>query len=272
LKQLLNGDAENLLILSSEILFGEGEALNINQIECQQRIEAMLDSLVAKGMPPGLIILDNLSSLGGGIDENDNSELDKQLQWLIRLRHKGFAVIVVHHAGKSGDQRGASRREDILDTSIQLAAPDEDEFATSDDAGATFDLIFTKTRGRAPTTTKIRLSLRPNEKGKLEWQFHNAVSMKPHHRTLKRIALGVPRPDGGVRAYETQAELSENYFAKGTVSKHITRLAAELLVVAESRRLCITRRGAAMVQKIFGTKMPPNADYLIDDLDESELP
>ena len=37
-------------------------------------------------------------------------------QWLLRLRRRGVSVLVVHHAGKNGDQRGISKREDLLDT------------------------------------------------------------------------------------------------------------------------------------------------------------
>lgn len=76
------------------------------------RIDAMLDDVDAE-----MIIFDNLSSLRSGVDENDNSALDAFLQWLLALRHKGYAILLIHHAGKGGDQRGASRLEDFLDTS-----------------------------------------------------------------------------------------------------------------------------------------------------------
>ena len=39
----------------------------------------------------------------------------------------------VHHAGKSGDQRGTSRREDLLDYSIRLA-----EVGSLEDGGRTY--------------------------------------------------------------------------------------------------------------------------------------
>jgi len=34
--------------------------------------------------------------------------------WLLVLRRRGISVMVIHHAGKSGLQRGTSRREDVL--------------------------------------------------------------------------------------------------------------------------------------------------------------
>jgi hypothetical protein len=52
-------------------------------------------------------------------------------------------VLIVHHAGKSGAQRGTSRREDILDTSISLRRPAD--YAPTE--GARFEVHFEKARG-----------------------------------------------------------------------------------------------------------------------------
>ena len=61
-----------------------------------------------------LLILDNLASLAPGIDENSKKDWDPISQWLLSLRRLGKAVIFVHHAGKSGSQRGTISREDIF--------------------------------------------------------------------------------------------------------------------------------------------------------------
>ena len=39
------------------------------------------------------------------------------------MRRRGVSVLIVHHAGKGGERRGTSRREDVLDTSISLRRP-----------------------------------------------------------------------------------------------------------------------------------------------------
>jgi hypothetical protein len=52
-------------------------------------------------------------------------------------------VLIVHHAGKGGEQRGTSRREDVLDTSISLRRP-SDYLPTE---GARFEVHFEKARG-----------------------------------------------------------------------------------------------------------------------------
>ena len=44
-------------------------------------------------------------------------------EWLLRLRRRGVSVLIVHHAGKGGEQRGKSRRED-RSTSTRTGAPD----------------------------------------------------------------------------------------------------------------------------------------------------
>ena len=70
-----------------------------------------------------VLILDNLSSLCTGNDENDNTLGALFNTWLISLRAMGISVILIHHAGKSGLQRGASVREDPLNNIIVLKKP-----------------------------------------------------------------------------------------------------------------------------------------------------
>lgn len=70
-----------------------------------------------------LLVLDNLSSLTAVIRDNDAESWNPIQEWLLRLRRRGVSVLIVHHAGKGGEQRGTSRREDVLDTSISLRRP-----------------------------------------------------------------------------------------------------------------------------------------------------
>ena len=90
-----------------------------------------------------ILILDNLASLTPGIDENVKKEWDGINQWLLSLRFMGLAGILVHHTGKSGDQRGTSGHEDNIDTSIKLSNPSG--YSPAD--GAKFKVEFTKARG-----------------------------------------------------------------------------------------------------------------------------
>ena len=63
--------------------------------------------------------------------------------WLLDLRRRGLSVLIVHHAGKNGDQRGTSAKEDIMDTVINLRRPKD--YQTEE--GARFEVHLTKARG-----------------------------------------------------------------------------------------------------------------------------
>jgi KaiC/GvpD/RAD55 family RecA-like ATPase len=90
-----------------------------------------------------LVIIDNLSTLWRGA-ENEAESWDAMQEWIFRLRHRGHSVLLVHHAGKNGSQRGTSRKEDSLDVVVRLGK------AASDDAttGAAFNIEFEKTRAQ----------------------------------------------------------------------------------------------------------------------------
>lgn len=70
-----------------------------------------------------VILLDNLSTLAAGMRENEADDWGAFQGWLMRMRRAGKLVILIHHAGKGGNQRGTSRREDALDTVIALRRP-----------------------------------------------------------------------------------------------------------------------------------------------------
>lgn len=71
-----------------------------------------------------LLVLDNLSCLTGG-KENEGEDWMPVAEWALRLRRRGISVLFIHHAGKGGDQRGTSRREDLLDCVIAMRSPSE---------------------------------------------------------------------------------------------------------------------------------------------------
>ncbi len=90
-----------------------------------------------------LLVLDNIATLCRTGKENESQSWQTMQAWLLELRRRGIAVLVVHHAGKSGDQRGTSAREDIMDTVISLRRPSQYTMAD----GARFQVHLTKARG-----------------------------------------------------------------------------------------------------------------------------
>lgn len=90
-----------------------------------------------------LIVVDSISTICRGGKENEAESWDAIQAWALRQRRKGRTVLFVHHAGKKGDQRGTSKREDVLDTVIKLVRPAD--YRAED--GARFIVEFTKNRG-----------------------------------------------------------------------------------------------------------------------------
>src|SRR5436190_2429312 len=91
-----------------------------------------------------LLIVDNLSTLCTSGSESASDAWVPMQNWLLKLRRQGIAVLLVHHAGVNGRQRGTSRREDALDTVIALRRPEDH----SPEEGARFEIHFEKLRNR----------------------------------------------------------------------------------------------------------------------------
>jgi putative DNA primase/helicase len=109
--------------------------INLSSEEGQRALEILLNGV-------DLLIVDNLSTLMASGSEAASGAWLPMQNWLLRLRRKGVAVLLIHHAGLNGKQRGTSRREDALDTVISLRRPDD----YSPDEGARFEVHIEKAR------------------------------------------------------------------------------------------------------------------------------
>jgi hypothetical protein len=67
-----------------------------------------------------LQVLDNLSTLCPGGDEEESEDWAAIQEWILYLRRKKIATAVVHHAGKSGTQLGTSKKEHQLSSNLRL--------------------------------------------------------------------------------------------------------------------------------------------------------
>ncbi len=88
------------------------------------------------------IVIDNISTLARTGKENEAEGWLPIQGWVLNLRSRGKSVLFVHHAGKGGQQRGTSRREDVLDLVMELKQPDD----YCADQGARFEIHFVKAR------------------------------------------------------------------------------------------------------------------------------
>lgn len=137
---------------------------------------------LADGM--ALVVFDNLSSLCR-YKENEADSWQPIQDMLLSLRRRGIASLLVHHAGKAGQQRGTSRREDILDTVIALRRPDEYE-ATE---GAKFHWYFEKARGfMGEDAAPFEVTLVHGEQG-ISWQVTPLVKTQKA-RALEMFTTG----------------------------------------------------------------------------------
>jgi putative DNA primase/helicase len=128
---LMGALPETLSVLSGDLVDGGIGDLAARAVQAE--LAAALDGI-------DLLVLDHLSSLTGSLREEHWAPLQ---QFLIGLRRRGTAVLMVHHAGRAGEPRGTGRREDMLDTSISLIRPVD--YLPSE--GARFEVHVEKGRG-----------------------------------------------------------------------------------------------------------------------------
>ena len=161
--QYFGGTAwENIRILTPDIVMNGPirHMPNLASDEGQQE----LDEVIARD-DPALIIVDSISTLVRGGEENSAESWALVQDWSIRLRSEGRSVLFVHHSGKGGLQRGTSKREDIMDSVLGLKRPD----GYSPEEGARFLLHYEKSRGfHGADASPMEISMR-TEAGAMIW-------------------------------------------------------------------------------------------------------
>jgi hypothetical protein len=91
-----------------------------------------------------VIVLDNISCLFSGVDEDKAREWEKVKLWLLDMRRHRISPVLVHHTGYDlTHMRGTSSREDAASRVIRLDSK-KDDFET---LGAKFISRFSKYRG-----------------------------------------------------------------------------------------------------------------------------
>lgn len=142
-------------ILSSGLNLQQGKpAINIAKERWQNLI---FKEIIEKDIK--IVFLDNISALTPGVEENESTSWDAISQWMIKIKQTGCAVVLIHHAGKKGTQRGTSSREDILDTVVYLKS-----LSVEPIEGVNVNVIFEKSRhlaGYAVTSFNFKLISNP---------------------------------------------------------------------------------------------------------------
>lgn len=129
-----------LLLLSHQKFFQTHERdLDISDIEVQAGILELVNH------NPGikLVIFDNLSTLCTVREDHADDWNNLVQPFLLRLRRRGIAVLLVHHANKGGEsQSGTGARSRVLHAEIRLSRPDGGD----SNEGAHFRVDFVKSR------------------------------------------------------------------------------------------------------------------------------
>jgi hypothetical protein len=116
-----------------------------------------------------LVIADNISTLCGG-NENEAEDWRPIAAWGLMLRRARKSLVLIHHAGKNGEQRGISKREDILDSVLVLKRPRDYQ----PEQGARFEVHFKKHRGFYGDTAKpFEASLGTDNTGGNVWTMRS---------------------------------------------------------------------------------------------------
>lgn len=128
---------QNLMIVSRDVC-----KQLIGTLDSEEGRQALDAAIPEKAQ---LIVIDNLSAWTHGGRE-DGTSWAAIKSWLIEKRLAGKAVLLVHHAGKNGKQRGSSQHEDLLDYSILLTPLPNDDMAED----TRFAVEHTKLREHVP--------------------------------------------------------------------------------------------------------------------------
>jgi 5S rRNA maturation endonuclease (ribonuclease M5) len=214
---VLSGASENLAWLHHEIFFDRtGKTLNLTSAATQAELTTLL---LERGFR--VLVLDNLSCLFSGMKENDADAWELVLPWLLELRRRKIAVVIVAHAGRNGQMRGTSRREDAAFWVLKLERQDSDDPLFR---GLRFTSLFTKNRNALE-----------DDCPPLEWTVA-ADGDGPATMTAKTIS-GVELLVSWVRAGLDGATdiAAEMGISKGQVSKLAKRAERLGLLVIEGR-------------------------------------
>lgn len=118
------------------------------------------------------LYLDNISTLFRGGDEKESIEWEAAQEWLIALRREGISVILAHHDGKQGLQRGTSKREDVMNWVIQLRRPANYQM----EQGLRCEVHFEKARRLHGVDARpFETSLVTTPDGKLTWSVKEMI-------------------------------------------------------------------------------------------------
>jgi len=99
----------------------------LNTENGMKRLELQLELIEKEFNEKPIVFLDNVSCLTN-FQEKDGEAWISFMNWLIRLRSKGYTIFFLHHATKEGStSSGSNMKERSVDLEIKLSEPDNDQ-------------------------------------------------------------------------------------------------------------------------------------------------
>lgn len=138
-----------------------------------------------------LVVIDNLACLTrpDGDDTHGARSFSFVQDLMLECRRRGVACWIVHHSGKSGEQRGTSKKNDVLDVVLKLSP------AQSVDGRTEVSVTFEKARHmRTEAKVDFTAVLEPAMADGLVWT--RADSQLPINERIRLMLLdGMPPSD-----------------------------------------------------------------------------
>jgi len=190
----------NFFILSMEHLYRQGASLpDLATSAGQEFFDKLLEE-----RKPELVILDPLTALIRSGAENEAESWAPVQNWMLKQRFRGRTILLAHHEGKTGKQRGTSKREDVLDVMVGLKLRSD----LASESETVFELNFTKARsffGADATPRVMRLSTTSET---VTWT-HEGKEASKAERVAEMLEQG----------YEPSAIMDETGLTKGRISQ-----------------------------------------------------
>ncbi|ODS23029.1 hypothetical protein AB835_11105 [Candidatus Endobugula sertula] len=182
---------------------------DISRFDHQQQLSNIVNNT-------DLVVIDNISTLCRSGNENEADSWSSVQNFILTLRANGVSVLLIHHAGKGGNQRGTSKREDVLDTVIALKRPED--YKASE--GARFEAHFEKARGfTGDDAEPFEVALMVEEDGCYHWEY-NTLEETNYQKVIRLLK-------GGLSQKDISIELALN---KSTISRYAKQAQQEGLL------------------------------------------
>lgn len=144
---------DNLSFLSHQVVFDHAERnLCLSEPVFQDAVTKLCEEQGHK-----VVFIDNQSTLITRVRENSADDWRDIIEgWLLGLRRRRIAVVIINHAGRNGEMRGTSKREDSAFWQIVL------DPAEKQGQGARFLSRFTKNRNASEDPLPLNWHFRPD--------------------------------------------------------------------------------------------------------------